>query len=228
MSGMSASNDFQKIRNLYSASLRGSLFFAIPATIALMTIGLPIISVLFIRGEFNQFDASMTNKALFFASIGIISLSVVRITVPVFYTIKNIRIPVIAASVSFISNILFGYLLMDTGLKHAGLTLAVSIAATIQMIILLFSLRKKIGNIDIKTIIIPIIKYIISGMIMAAALFYFRIQIDWLTSDFLHRFFCLFTAIITGSIIYLTSCYFLKADEVLYLINAFIKKIQKQ
>ncbi len=226
MSGLSASSDFEKIGRLYSASLSGSLFFAIPAAIALMIFGLPIISVLFMRGEFSHLDAILTEKALFFASIGIISMSVVRITVPVYYSIKNTGIPATAAFFSFITNISAGFLLMRTGLKHAGLTLAVSIAATVQMIILLMFLRDRIGKFRLKEIIIPATKFFISAAVMAGALFYFKIQIDWLKADFITRLFYLFIAITVSGSLYLLSCYLLKTREVLYFKNAIISRLK--
>ncbi len=66
---------------------------AVPSAVALMTIGNPVVSVLFQRGAFSALDASMTAKALFWSCPGIIALAILRITVPVFYSMKNTLIP---------------------------------------------------------------------------------------------------------------------------------------
>jgi putative peptidoglycan lipid II flippase len=226
MSGLSASNDIEKIGRLFSSSLRGSLFFAIPAAIALMTFGLPIVSVLFMRGEFSLLDVSMTERALFYSSIGIISLSAVRITVPVFFSLKNTGIPAAAALVSFITNICAGYLLMHTELKHAGLTLAVSISATFHMIILLFCVREKIGITHLKAIIMPVIKFFAASLIMACVLLLFKNQVDWLNAGFTYRILYLLAAIIISGVFYILSCFLFKSEEVIYFKNAVIKRIK--
>ncbi len=227
LSNFSTTDDFNRIRNLYSSSIRSALFFAIPASIALMVIGLPIISVLFMRDQFTPGIAVLTYRALLFASIGIASVSVIRITVPTFFSIKETKIPVIASTVSFVVNISLGYILMQTSLQHAGLTLALSIAATIQMLILLIWLQKKIGKIDIKSIVLPALKFILSGMVMAIVIWYIAAQVDWLNAPFITRLSYLFLIVITGGLTYLLFCLIMKVDEIKYFKDAIQKRLKK-
>ena len=53
----------------------------------------------------------MTFKALFYASLGVPSISILRITVPAFYSLKDTKTPVIASFTSFVVNIGAGFFL---------------------------------------------------------------------------------------------------------------------
>jgi putative peptidoglycan lipid II flippase len=128
MSRVTARDDMEALKGIYVRSIRAALFLAVPASAALMSAGVPIVSVLFMRGEFTAFHAEMTARALFCASIGIASVAVLRITTPTFFSLKDTRSPVIASTVSFVLNISLGYVLMRTPLAHAGLSLANSVS----------------------------------------------------------------------------------------------------
>ncbi|MBN2041818.1 MAG: murein biosynthesis integral membrane protein MurJ [Spirochaetes bacterium] len=229
LSGLSALNDLGKIRDLYTSSVHSALFITIPASAALIVLGLPIISVLFMRGEFNVFTSLMTYKALLYGSIGMFAVSIIRITVPTYYSLKDTKTPVFASAASFIVNIAFGYMLMQTGLKHGGLTLAVSIAATVQMLILIIFLQKRIGKLDLKKFILPILKYTAAAAIMAVAVYYIADQINWLNTDaaLIKRIIYLFAIIIAGASVYFLACFFLRVREVSFFWELIYKKIVK-
>ncbi len=227
LSEFAASRETGKIRDLYISSVKAVLLISIPACIALMTVGLPVISVLFKRGNFGVFDTEMTYKALFYASIGIPSISILRITVPAFYSLKDTRTPVITSFLSFAINISSGYLLMNTSLKHGGLTLALSIASTIQMLSLIIILQKKIGRIGFNKLILPVIKYVLSGIIMALFISFIGQKVNWLNDSFLKRMIYLIIIIGAGISVYFLSCFFLKVKEVLVLCDKIIQIIKK-
>ncbi len=223
LSAFAASGNMDKIKEMYTSALKVILFISIPASIALMTAGLPVTSVLFRRGAFNPEDVQMTFKALFYAGMGIPSISIIRITVPAYYSLKDTRTPVIASTVSFVVNISAGYILMQTGLKHGGLTLALSIAATVQMLILIYFLQKKTGHIDIKSLLVSVIKYLLAGIIMAVFLWFIAGKIDWLHDVFFKRLLYLIIIISGGLFVYCLSCFFFRVKE----INFILKIIKK-
>jgi len=224
MSKITATNDFTKLKKLYTTSLRTSLFLAIPAAVALVTIGVPIISVLFFRGEFSQNDLFNTYRALLFASIGIGSVAVLRVTTPTFYSLKDTKTPVIAATVSLVVNISLGYFLMQTHLLHAGLALASTIAVTIQMLILVMFLQKKTGKLDLKSLFIFLLKVLISSALMGFFIYFISQEVNWLQDHIIKKIFYLTLMVFAGGIIYGVSSYLLKIEEFLFLTNKLLKK----
>jgi putative peptidoglycan lipid II flippase len=227
LSGFAATKNFSKIRDLYLSSVKAVLFICIPACIALMSAGLPIVSVLFKRGNFSASDAEMTFKALFYASLGIPSISILRITVPAFYSLKDTKTPVFTSFLSFIINIGSGYFLMQTSLKHGGLTLGLSIASTVQMLILVIAMQKKIGSIGAGQLILPVLKYLFSGIIMALFIYFIGLKINWFNDAFLKRLVFLIIIIITGLAVYFLTCFLLRVKEIDILKSLISKAVKK-
>ncbi len=219
MSKLSASNDFQKLNTMYGSSLRASLFLALPSSAALMTIGYPIVSVLFMRQRFTPFDAMMTEKALFYSSMGLAAIAVLRTTTPVYYSLKDTKTPVFTSFLSFIINISLGYILMKTSLKHAGLSLANTIAVTVQIIILAILLRKKIGLIQIDHFISSLLRIAASSVIMGICLFTAASTIDWQHAAFSVRLASLGILIAAGGGIYFVCTYLFGVPECRYFVN---------
>jgi putative peptidoglycan lipid II flippase len=223
MSKMSAHDDMEQLKKLYISSIRAALFLAIPASIALMAVGFPIISVLFMRGEFSSFHADMTYRALFFASIGIASISVLRITTPTFYSLKDTKTPVKCAVLSFVVNIGSGFLLMQTWLKHAGLSLANSIAVTIQIIVLLIFLHERVGGLGLRKLIKPLIKFMLSGMLMAITIYCISGLVNWYSDTLYVRIAYLAIIVIAGGLIYIIAGLLLGVEEINYLKRRLLK-----
>lgn len=228
MSRMTAVEDFDKLKQLFISAARASLFLAIPSSAALMIIGYPIISVLFMRGEFTPHDVQMTYNALLYASMGIASISILRITTPVFYSLKDTKRPVIVAAISFVLNFAMGFFLMNTSLQHAGLALANTLSVTVQMALLLMLLEKQIGKIEKHKIIIPLLKYSTAAVIMVVPLVLISGKIDWIREGLFIRAGAVALMVVAGMIIYTLMCWILQVDELKYLITRLKQRIQKK
>ncbi len=221
MSALAAEGKIDRLADLYALSIKSVLFFAIPATAALMIIGFPVISVLFMRNSFTMHEADMTYRALFFASAGISCVAVSRITVPLYFALHEAKIPFVAALASFIVNAACGYALMRTTLAHAGLTAAVSIAAAVQMLGLVLPLRKRIGITGRTGMSATIVKYIIAAGVMGFVIKCITDMIDWRIAPISERLLFLLAAIVSGVAVYVASCYAAGVAEV----RDFIRRI---
>ncbi len=219
MSRVSAKDDFEALKSIYVRSVRAALFLAVPAAAALMAAGLPIVSVLFMRGAFTAYHAEMTARALFCASIGIASVAVLRITTPTFYSLKDTRTPVITSAVSFVLNISLGYVLMQTALAHAGLSLANSISGTVQMGLLLWWLFRKIGAVAARPLIVPVIKYCLASGAMVGVILLVAGIVDWTGDPFIRRALFLSLVVVSGGAVYLLACLVLGVEEMRYIID---------
>ncbi|MCX7678339.1 MAG: murein biosynthesis integral membrane protein MurJ [Spirochaetes bacterium] len=221
MSKLSATNDLKSLNAMFTTSLRSSLYLALPSSAALMTIGYPIVSVLFMRQRFTHFDAVMTERALFYSSIGLAAIAALRITTPVYYALKDTRTPVLTSFLSFVINIACGYFLMQTGLKHAGLSLANSIAVAIQILILFILLYRKIGFIIPNNFVNSIIGILVSSLIMGIILWVLSSLLNWHHPSFIYRASLLVMLMCVGGAIYFICTYYLKIPETLYVVNRF-------
>src|SRR3989304_5697890 len=140
-----STGDFENLKKTISFSLRLILFITIPATVALIALHVPIISVLFQRGAFDARSTLPTADALLYHSFGLWAFSVIRVIDSAFFSLQDRKSPLKAAFISIFVNVAFSVVLMFP-LKHGGLALATSIASAVNVIILAIILRKKIGT----------------------------------------------------------------------------------
>ena len=219
MSQLTASDDYDRLKSIYVKSLRGALFLAVPASFALMGLGMPIISTIFMHNNFSAHDSEMTYLALFYASLGISSVSILRLTTPTFYSLKDTKTPVRGATLALVLNMALGAVLMRTGLRHAGLTLALSLSTTIQVVYLVAMLRRKIGRIGLTVLFRSVGKMAVASAVMTGVCLAISWQLDWTSASTLMRVMVLSAAIIAGGSTYAGVCYLLGVDEVLYVVN---------
>ena len=117
-----------------------SMLLTIPASIALIVIPYPIISTLFQHGAFTAEDANLTALSLAGFAIGIPGYVLVRVLQPGYFARENTKTPMLIAGVTVIVNIVFSIILFDS-LGHIGIAIATSVAAWVNVALLLFGLR---------------------------------------------------------------------------------------
>lgn len=145
MSRQAAAGDIEALQDSLRFGLRLILFITIPAMAGLAVCATPIFSLLFMGGEFDYVKAAQCGRALVQYSFGLSCVAMVRVLAPAFYALHDTRTPVLAAFAAFIVNLLASLLLMRT-MQHAGLALASSLAAGVNMLLLFFLLRRRIGT----------------------------------------------------------------------------------
>ena len=117
-----------------------AMFLTIPASIALIVIPYPIISTLFQHGAFTKEDANLTALSLAGFAIGIPGYVLIKVLQPGYFARENTKTPMLIAGVTVIVNIVFSIILFDS-LGHIGIAIATSIAAWVNVALLLFGLR---------------------------------------------------------------------------------------
>ena len=83
------------MRASLSASLRVVLMLAVPASIGLILLRRPIVSILYEGNEFNAHSTDLVAWALLFYSIGLVGHCVVEIISRAFYALHDTKTPVI-------------------------------------------------------------------------------------------------------------------------------------
>jgi putative peptidoglycan lipid II flippase len=122
-----------------------AMFVAIPASVALATIGEPIVVLLFRRGEFDSVAAHETARALLWQGGAIWTVAAVRQTVPALYALGDTRTPVVVSAID-----LTAFIALAFGLRgpwgHVGISAAVAGSSAVQMVLLLAGLKRRLGS----------------------------------------------------------------------------------
>lgn len=139
-----ASADREEYSRLLDWGLRLCFLLVLPCTLALAIIAEPLIVALFQYGKFTAHDSAMTQQALVAYAVGLLALILIKILAPGFYAQQNIKTPVRIAIISLLAtqamNALFVF---GLDLRHAGLALAISLAACLNAGLLYWQLRRR-------------------------------------------------------------------------------------
>jgi putative peptidoglycan lipid II flippase len=128
-------------RALLDWGLRLTFILALPAALALALLAVPLIATLYQYGRFTAGDVWQTRAALLGYSVGLLGLITVKILAPGFYARHDMRTPVRSAFVTLlVSQTLAVALMFQIG--HAGLTLATSIGAILNALLLYRAMRR--------------------------------------------------------------------------------------
>ncbi len=168
LSRQAAAQDFKGLSQTFAHALNLVMFITIPSMAGLIALREPIVALLFQRGAFGPADARFTADALLFYSLGLWAFSAVRIVVSTFYALQDTKTPVWTAALSVLANLLFALIFMGP-LKHGGLALAVSLASMINLILLIWSLRARLGPLGWKNIAQSACKSLLCSAIMGIA-----------------------------------------------------------
>ena len=140
-----ATDSLDKMQRTLYASLRYILFLIIPASVGLILLRDPLVSLLLERGEFDPRSASITSSALLFYSFGLFAHSGVEILSRGFYALRDTRTPVALAVLSMVLNLLFSIALVGP-MEHDGLALAMSLATIVEASLLFIVLRGRLAG----------------------------------------------------------------------------------
>jgi putative peptidoglycan lipid II flippase len=123
-------------------ALELSLFFGLPAAIALIVIPYPLITVMYERGAFTASDTIATFHTLIAYAVGLPAFLLVKIFASTFYANRDTRTPVKIAVACVLINLFFNLTLMGP-MQYVGLALSTSIAGWVNAICLGYYLKKR-------------------------------------------------------------------------------------
>jgi len=131
----------EEYARLLDWGLRLTFLLAVPAAVALALLAVPLVSTLFMHGEFQPHDVLMTRDAVVAYSVGLVGIILVKILAPGFYARQNIRTPVKIAILTLGATQLMN-LAFVWQLKHGGLALAIGLGGCLNAALLYRGLRR--------------------------------------------------------------------------------------
>lgn len=166
------------LRRTLGQVLRSVLFLAIPATVGLILLRVPIVSLLFERGEFTPDDTQATAWALIFFALGLVAHSLVEIVTRAFYAMHDTRTPVLIGGGAMALNVLLSLLLIRVIGQpgslvrgpFAGLALANTLATTLEGLALLALIARRVEGLEGRRMLIGLLRAGAASAGMGAAL----------------------------------------------------------
>jgi putative peptidoglycan lipid II flippase len=145
LSRAAADRDWQHYSETFSQALRLLIFITLPAMAGLIVLSRPIVYLLFEHGHFGPRSTLMVARTIIAYASGLWAYAALRIVVPAFYSLQDTKTPVKVGAVALVVTLVAALVLMQF-LQHLGLALATAISSAVNCLLLLWLLKKKLGQ----------------------------------------------------------------------------------
>lgn len=214
MARLGALKDYNGLKKQTSEAIFTMALLVIPASVGLFIFAEPIVKLLFVGGAFSNEDAKITAITLSFYAIGIIGIGIREIISRVFYTIMDAKTPVINSVIMVVLNVILSIVLVDKW-SIRGLAFATSLSFIIGAILIVFSLKRKLGSVITKTTTKDVLKVVFASALMGLGS---RLVFNFLLGSIGSNL-SLIVSIAVAGIIYIVSLFVFRPSEINTLIN---------
>lgn len=210
------------IRRQVANAVRVLVFVAAPLTAIMIVLREPLTSVFYQYGLFNQDATQRTASTLAFFAVGLVGHIVVHVLTRAFYAMQDTRTPVGWAIVAVAVNVPLMVLLVGP-MGVEGLALALSISAVLEVVGLLWSLRRRIESVEEGDIARSVgraaVAALAAGLLMLGGLVVVRAALPTLLADGLGRLVALLVLSAAGGAIYVVVASALRSPELTQLLG---------
>ena len=158
-----------EMRRTFGQVLRTVLLLTVPAAAGLFVLREPLIQVIFERFKFTAESTQMVAYALQFYAFGLIAHSALEIVVRAFYALHDTLTPVGVGVGAMALNIGLSFWWIGP-LSYGGLALANTVATTLEVLLLLWLLRRRLRGLDGQRLLASGARIAAATLAMSAAL----------------------------------------------------------
>jgi putative peptidoglycan lipid II flippase len=209
LSRQAANSSMREFSNTVDWSMKLVVLIAVPAAIGLILLAEPLVATIFFGGEFTRFDVQMTALSLQAFALGLIGFSFVKILAPAYFAREDTKTPVKAGLMALVVNLVLSVVLAYTLTRagyvgaHAGLALAISVAAILNAWLLYHGLRKDKVVVHSPGWSFLLLRFFGANAAMTVAIVWMHRPLNWwIDAGVLDRSFWLGAVVTVGALVY--------------------------
>ena len=178
LSALAARGAREEMRQILADSLRIVLFLGLPFSAVFMILNRPIVSLLFVWGFTGDEGGTLVSWALLFYAIGLLPLLALEVVARTFYALSDTLTPVLAGGVQILMMAALSLWFTRTifpqqgWLPLGGLALGFSLSNVIEVLLLLWLLRRKLGGIQGGSLLKGLWRMGVAALLMLAAMWF--------------------------------------------------------
>lgn len=219
-------NNLKQFKEYINKSINNINLIMIPSTVGIMILRVPIINILFKRGAFDDTALKLTSDALLFLGIGMAFLGIRDIYNRAFYSLQDTRTPMINGAFGILTNVILDIVLAKyIGIK--GLTLATTSSIIVCTLLLITSLKKKIGITQTQETIKNTFKILSASLIMGVGVYFSNKYFMNMFSGFKGSVISVGISTLLGLIIYIVILEVVRVGEYIEMRDQFKSKFLK-
>lgn len=178
----------EDFKNYLSFGIRAVIAIVMPILVYFVVFALPIVRLLFERGQFRFQDSLMTASPFAYYSLGLVAVSITTLLNRAYYALKDSKTPFLVGLLSVVVNYFGDWFFMRAlpvifevsglpesvkwlGYPHGGIALSTSVVGVFQTFLLAYFYRRKFGHLEGRKILKTFIKITFSSIIAAAIAF---------------------------------------------------------
>ncbi|HKZ52827.1 MAG TPA: murein biosynthesis integral membrane protein MurJ [Candidatus Acidoferrales bacterium] len=213
LSQQAVEKKFAAMRETLTFSLRIVAFIVVPGAVGLIAVGDPIVRLLFEHKAFGADSTGLTAGALLFYALGLPAFASVRLMVQGFYATEDTTTPVRIAALALVANVVLCFLLVGP-LRQGGLALATSLASYLNLVVLYWVFRRRLGGVDEGRLALSVGRTLAAAVGMGLACWWLAGKLNLMEVSSFARLAggCLGT-IALGAAVYLGLAWVLRAEE---------------
>jgi putative peptidoglycan lipid II flippase len=168
LSRMAAGGNIVGFRTELARGMRLAFLLTIPASLGLILLARPIMSVLFQHGRFNAHEVFEAAAALRFYAIGLCGYAALKVLVPAFYAIDRRKTPMFVSFGAVGLNLLLNWLFtVRLGWGHEGLAFSTACIATSNFLLLYVLMHRHLGRLESRAMVSLLLRLSVACAVLA-------------------------------------------------------------
>jgi putative peptidoglycan lipid II flippase len=195
---MAATGNMESFRSELARGMRLAFLMTIPASVGLIVLAEPIISVLYQHGRFGAHETAESAGALRFYALGLCGYAALKVLVNAFYAIDKRKTPMVVSFLAVALNLALNFIFTrELGWGHRGLAFSTACVATSNFLILYFLMRSHLGRLESGAMARLLGKLALACLVLFALAWGGSqwLLADWSTQAFWPKCLCLFLVI---------------------------------
>ena len=166
---LAAAGHREGFRAELARGIRLAFLMTLPATVGLIVLANPIISVLYQHGRFNAFQTHQAASDLQFYALGLTGYASLKVLVNAFYAIDRRKTPMFVSFAAVGMNLFFNWLFTwHLGWGHRGLAFSTACIAAINFIVLFVLMRRELKRFETTALVSLTLRVAVAAAAMAA------------------------------------------------------------
>jgi len=214
-----AVRDWPALSATLRRGVRMVLFLTVPSTVGLALLGVPIIRLIYQHGRFTSLATLQTARALSGYALGLVAYSAIKVVAPAFYALGRTRVPLVASLSAVAANLVWNWLTFRS-LGHVGLAIGTSIAATVNLAVLVVAYQIQIRGLFTRDLLGALARIALAAAVMGAAVWFLSTRLEPIELPRLLGWIIkVLVPVVAGAALYFAAARLLKVPEASALIR---------
>ena len=159
--------DRHRFRLVLRQGIEAALWEGLPASLGLILVRLPAVKLIFQHGQLSAHDADLIAQSVLYYAGAIWAFSVLQIINRAYYAIHDTVTPLVMSVVNIVLNLAVEIPLL-WWLGESAMAVGTLVSFAIQAVVMIWMLDRKIGGLNLRQSVVPVMKMIVATIVMGA------------------------------------------------------------